>query len=79
MSDRCGLEDSLSFLQYGERFRAVRKLIHKFMGTRTSVSRFEPVEEAEARRMMWRILKEPKKFTDHFRTYVVMRIAHHFQ
>ena len=58
-SKLCGYDRTLILMPYGSRFRASRRLMHQFMGTKSSVEKFAEVEEEETRRMMSRILKDP--------------------
>lgn len=66
--NRCGLDDNVIFLPYGERFRATRRLFRQFMGSRKLIAQYEPLEELEARRFLLETLREPGKFRTHIRT-----------
>ncbi|KAH8108239.1 cytochrome P450 [Phellopilus nigrolimitatus] len=61
----CGAKYILLLLRYCERFRATRKLMHQFMGTRASVLRFEPLYESEIKKLMLRTLRDPKQVRAH--------------
>ena len=65
-----GYEETLPLMPYGARFRAMRRLVHRFMGTRALVARYgSQIEEEEAMRVMRRILEDPspEKLHDHLR------------
>lgn len=66
---RCGAKYILLLLRYCERFRATRKLMHQFMGTRASVLRFEPLYESEIKKLMLRTLRDPKQVRAHIHKY----------
>lgn len=56
-----------TFKPYSDKFRSHRKHFHDFIGTRSAMSRFEQLEEVEARRFLLQMLKGPEKFVDHIR------------
>ncbi|KAI0027158.1 cytochrome P450 [Vararia minispora EC-137] len=77
-----GYEDTLPLMPYGPRFRATRRLIHRFMGTRALVTKYgSQIEEEEAVRVMRRILEDPspEKLHNHLRKFagaVILRMTY---
>ncbi|KAI0027537.1 cytochrome P450 [Vararia minispora EC-137] len=77
-----GYEDTLPLMPYGSRFRATRRLVHRFMGTRALVTKYgSQIEEEEARRVMRRILEDPspESLHDHLRKFagaVILRMTY---
>lgn len=55
---------------YNDRWRAYRKNIAQYMGTRNAVTSFQPMQEEENRRFLKGVLNQPEKLMDHIRTYV---------
>ncbi|KAI0069255.1 cytochrome P450 [Artomyces pyxidatus] len=62
-----GWSNILHLTPYGDTFRQRRKMLHQFMGTRTIVERYYPVEELETRRFLLRLLENPEDFAAHIR------------
>lgn len=50
------------------RFRAYRKSLRRFMGTKSAISRFHSIQTIGTRRFLLRVLEDPEKLPDHFRT-----------
>lgn len=46
-------------------FRAYRRAMHPYMGSEGAVSQFNSLQEVEANRFLWRLLKEPSQFEKH--------------
>lgn len=59
---------------YSDRFRAYRKAMHRVLGSKTTVARFNPLQEVEIRRFLLRVLHHSEDLVQHIRTYVVLRI-----
>lgn len=66
-----GWKNTLGLMPYSDRLRHCRKLFRQLIGTRSSMSRFHPVEEAETRRFLQRVLENPDNLSDHVRQYVL--------
>ena len=66
-SCRCGWDQSLALLRYGDRFRTLRKNLHQYIGTKNAIAAFHPLEEVETRRLLLRLLRTPDGFMDHIR------------
>ncbi|KAI0321920.1 cytochrome P450 [Amylostereum chailletii] len=54
-----GWKKTLALTPYGSQFRAKRRMLHQFMGTRASVQQYADVEEHETRRFLQRVLNDP--------------------
>ncbi|KAE8421317.1 cytochrome P450 [Aspergillus pseudocaelatus] len=50
-----GWEDALTMQGYSDRFRSYRKAMHRALGTKALMSRFNPLQEVEVRRFLLRI------------------------
>ena len=67
--NRVGFQRWLTtFKYYGDEFRAHRRLFRGFIGTKSSMARFEELEEQETRRFLHRVLHKPDKFMDYIRS-----------
>ena len=71
---RVGWEDILAMQTYSDRFRAYRKAMHRVLGSKTTVARFNLLQEVEIRRFLLRVLHHPEDLVQHIRTYVVLHI-----
>jgi hypothetical protein len=56
-SELCGYNKTIPLMSYGSRFRASRKFMHQFMGTKSSFEKYGSVVEEVARRMVLRLLQ----------------------
>jgi hypothetical protein len=65
---RIGWKYSLAALEYTGLFHAYRKQIHRFMGTKTTVSQFNPLLNTEAHRFLLRVLDSPENLRQYIRT-----------
>lgn len=65
-----GWKNTLVLVGYGERFRNYRRLFHQLIGTNVSMSQFHPVEEAETRKFLKRLLSTPQDLAEHVRKFV---------
>lgn len=63
-----GWEDGLAFQGYTERFRAYRKAIQPSFGSESAVAQFNPLQEVETRRFLFRVLKSPENLAQHIQT-----------
>lgn len=64
----CGFDDFTSGKPYDETFRLHRKVMHQQAGTKVLVKRFNPIQDAESRHLLQRILDDPDNLVKHFRT-----------
>ena len=75
-----GWKNTMVLLPYGDRFRRYRRLFHRLIGNPTSIQRFYPSEELEARRFLRRLLTTPGDLAAHVRKcgviYVLKRIIY---
>lgn len=55
---------------YNTRCRLYRKALHQFLGTKSLVSKFNSLQELEARRLLRRMLDDPGEWVQHLKTYV---------
>ncbi|KAI0028090.1 cytochrome P450 [Vararia minispora EC-137] len=79
----CGYIDTLPIMPYGQRFRVTRRLMHQFMGTRTTVEKYADVEEEETARFILRILRDPRSesLEEHVRKMtggLILKIAYDY-
>ncbi|KZT28782.1 cytochrome P450 [Neolentinus lepideus HHB14362 ss-1] len=54
--------DKKSLKRFSEEFRAMRRLFHLYMGTRSSIEQFVPIEEYEIKSFLKRVLNNPNDF-----------------
>ncbi|KFY98401.1 hypothetical protein V500_01692 [Pseudogymnoascus sp. VKM F-4518 (FW-2643)] len=64
----CGYETVMVCQGYNSTFRHHRKLLHQELGTKASAAQFRDVQEIEVSRQLVRMLNEPGKFLEHFKT-----------
>jgi Cytochrome P450 len=64
----CGYERIVVCQGYNPTFRRCRKYLHQELGTRASAAHFEDAQEVEVNRQLVRVLREPDKWLDHFKT-----------
>jgi len=50
------------FSPYGERFRSMRKLVARHVGTNASIANFRPAQEREALYFLARVSENPDNF-----------------
>ncbi|TFK75553.1 cytochrome P450 [Pluteus cervinus] len=78
-----GWNSTLVLTSYNdERFRHIRTLFQKAIGTPASMSQYYPVEERETHRFLQRLLKTPDDFVAHIRMTagaIILRISHGYQ
>lgn len=68
-SELIGWGNSTGFLQYGETYRKHRKFFHQQIGTKSSLEAFYPAEEAEAKQLVYDVLKNPDNLLAHVRRW----------
>jgi hypothetical protein len=54
---------------YGDRFRSIRKLVARHIGTKAGVMNFHPVQELEARYFLARVCERPENFLREIRMW----------
>jgi len=62
-----GWKNTLVLIPYGKRFQNYRKFFHQVIGTPSSMNRFLPAEEAEARKFLKSVLVNPDDLATHVR------------
>ncbi|GCB27763.1 O-methylsterigmatocystin oxidoreductase [Aspergillus awamori] len=68
VGEMIGWKDTLGMQPYNARFRAYRKAMHQVLGTKALVSRFDTLQELEARRLLRRVLEDPGEWVQHLKT-----------
>lgn len=64
----CGYGSLLSSQGYNDTFRRYRKLLHQELGTRQSTAKYSALQELEAQRLLFRVLRSPESLMHHFKT-----------
>ncbi len=72
LGETMGWDRGLVLAHYGERFRAFRRIVHRFMGTRTTVSQHHDTITQHTHRFLLRLLDAPEQFIEHLRGYASM-------
>ena len=70
LGETMGWDRSVLLARYGDRFREFRRLLHRFMGTRTVVSQYHDAIVKHTHRYLQRILDTPEQFIEHIRGYM---------
>lgn len=68
-----GWDQIVTLCGYNDRFRNIRRLMHKTLGGRgqtDKVRQYHELEETETKRFLARLLETPEDFVEHVRTYV---------
>ena len=68
-----GWSQALILSPYGDRFRDIRRLLHRYLGSRGQFDRIAPfysLLQHETHRFATRLLHSPEHFVDHIRKYV---------
>ncbi|PKY00693.1 cytochrome P450 monooxygenase [Aspergillus campestris IBT 28561] len=74
-----GWDKMLGCVEYSPRFKAIRRAIHRQVGSNVSVAGFRSVQEVEVRRLLYRLLEDPANLTKHIRKEaggIVLKIAY---
>jgi hypothetical protein len=66
----CGYDEYFSLHQYTETFRLNRKFVHKQLGTKELILRYQGVLETEVAHLLLRALETPQHLIQHFRRYL---------
>ncbi|KAF9887204.1 hypothetical protein FE257_010458 [Aspergillus nanangensis] len=67
MTKLSGWGDGLAMLEYSKRFHTYRKNMHREIGSKASVARFNQAQEVEVRRFLLRLLNNPNDLVGHAR------------
>ena len=69
LGETMGWNRGVVLARYGERFRAFRRLLHRFMGTRAIISQHHDAITKHTYRYLQRLLDAPEQFVMHTRAY----------
>ncbi|KAJ5753209.1 hypothetical protein N7520_010126 [Penicillium odoratum] len=81
-SEMVGWGHALSMQPYTDRFKAYRKLLKPYFGSEKVALQHIPLQEVEAHRLLWRILKDQENLTQHIKTEagaVILKIAYGYR
>ena len=73
-SDLMGWDQILVLTPYGERFREMRRLMHRYFGARGQMEKIQPfyeLIETETHRFLGRVLRRPYELVEHINKYVL--------
>jgi hypothetical protein len=70
---RVGWDRQLVLSPDGDRHKAMRKLVARFVGTRSAIAALSSVQETEARWFVRKMSESPAKVLSHIRLYVCVR------
>lgn len=56
------------FMEYGPRYRVVRKITHALLNSTIATS-YQPIQDLESKQLLYDMMKEPEHFYDHNRRY----------
>lgn len=65
-----GWSQALILSPYGDRFRDIRRFLHRYLGSRGQFEKIEPfyeLIESETRRLLVRLRHQPEHYVDHVR------------
>ncbi|KAJ7481760.1 cytochrome P450 oxidoreductase [Mycena latifolia] len=65
--DMIGWDQQLILSQYGNRFRAMRLLLKGFIGSKSAIVPFQPIQEIETRYFLARLLEDPSTLIPNIR------------
>ncbi|KAG8411027.1 hypothetical protein J3459_016721 [Metarhizium acridum] len=74
-----GFDRFFAFKQYNASWRQHRKMMHQSLGTEKLSAQFDSVQNLESRRLLLRILAEPRNLVQHFKTQaaaIILRITY---
>ena len=63
-----GWKDFLASQKYSPRFRSYRKAIHPYISTESAVAQFNPLQEVETHRFLFRVLEDQKRIIEHIQS-----------
>lgn len=66
--EMCGWKNLLASKRYNDEFQAYRKQILQFMGTKSALSKFYPLQDVEVQRFLLRTIQKPESLISHIRT-----------
>ncbi|KZT28757.1 cytochrome P450 [Neolentinus lepideus HHB14362 ss-1] len=72
----------LGLKRFSEEFRAMRRLFHFYIGTRSSIEQFVPIEEHEIKSFLKRILNNPNDFGEAIRRTagaVILKVTYGYE
>ena len=66
----CGWDKTMGTQNYNSLLRAYRKDLHSVIGTKTSVDRYNNLQETGTRRFLLRVARAPERTTEHIRASI---------
>ncbi|KAJ5994575.1 hypothetical protein N7451_010299 [Penicillium sp. IBT 35674x] len=81
-SDMVGWGHAIAMQPYTDRFKACRKLLKPYFGSERVALQYAPLQEIEARRLLWRVLKDQDNVTQHIQTEagaVILQITYGYK
>lgn len=69
-----GWDQIVTLSPYGDRFRDIRRLMHKTLGSRgqaDKITKYHDLEEHETKRFLRLLLHAPQEFDRHIRTWAI--------
>ncbi|KAJ5653212.1 hypothetical protein N7490_000215 [Penicillium lividum] len=81
-SEMVGWGYALSMQPFTDRFKAYRKILKPYFGSERVALQYAPLQEVEAHRLLWRILKDQDNITQHIQTEagaVILRITYYYR
>ncbi|PTB62982.1 cytochrome P450 [Trichoderma citrinoviride] len=64
----CGHDRFFALLQYADRFRLYRKVVHQQLGTKQLAAQYADIQDVESKRFLWRVLRDPDHLFQHIKT-----------
>ncbi|THU97609.1 cytochrome P450 [Dendrothele bispora CBS 962.96] len=82
LGELMGWKYSMGFIRYGQRWRNIRRLSHKLLGTPMKVKPFHAQVEMETHKFLKRVLVEPERLKDHLRKTagaIILRMSYGYE
>ncbi|KAJ5670969.1 hypothetical protein N7507_000096 [Penicillium longicatenatum] len=81
-SEMVGWGHAISMQPYTDRFKAYRKILKPYFGSGRVALQYVPLQEVEAHRLLWRILKDKDNITQHIQAEagaVILQITYGYR
>ncbi|KAI0594821.1 cytochrome P450 [Biscogniauxia sp. FL1348] len=82
VGEMCGWNEFTLPQTYNDTLRVHRKHIHSVLGTKTAISRFHDLQEAEIHRFLFHVLRKPQDLINHIRAEagaIILKIAYGYK